>query len=486
MDNVETQQLDIRSVPDPESPDKALPADSAAPKKLKDTRRLRRKVSPPSTPTTTASPPSKKDEEDLAFTPEGKVNAEHKILMKTDQAEGKRGRKAPTKNVADDRKAGHKADAGDDEATASAEKRGRAPGKRRRILKAKLKNTKTREDLSDSPASKSSKKDDQASPASTTKAKGKAKRSTDDHASPASTTKAKGKAKRSTDDHASPASTTKAKGKAKPTTDDHASPASTTKKSKAAKAEPETESATKKRKSSPASKSSAPAEDTVAAGGKPKPKAKAKSRAKDSEPKSSNKGKGKAKAASEGDGAPAKTPKPKGKAKAKAGSLRPVVSKDKEADIDEYMMDRFHAYGRQCYSQEGEEGGFDLETRKRLRSCLSSFENTNLIIYWTRPAVALKFKKHERNKDFFYNAFPCPENVCYRIHMLVSIQVGIEMAEYLDHLLDLEPLEKMEGFAEKGVAVLLEDPEVTAHYEMVLLHGRKAMEDLLEDSEIEE
>ena len=73
MDNVETQQLDIRSVPDPESPDKALPADSAAPKKLKDMRRLRRKVSPPSTPTTTASPPSKKDEEDLAFTPEGKV-----------------------------------------------------------------------------------------------------------------------------------------------------------------------------------------------------------------------------------------------------------------------------------------------------------------------------------------------------------------------------------------------------------------------------
>ena len=346
------------------------------------------------------------------------MNAEHKILLKTDQAEGKRGRKAPTKNVADDRKAGHKADAGDDEATASAEKRGRAPGKRRRILKAKLKNTKTREDLSDSPASKSSKKDDQASPASTTKAKGKAKRSTDDHASPASTTKAK--------------------GKAKPTTDDHASPASTTKKSKAAKAEPETESATKKRKaepatddrasSSPASKSSAPAEDTVAAGGKPKPKAKAKSRAKDSEPKSSNKGKGKAKAASEGDGAPAKTPKPKGKAKAKAGSLRPVVSKDKEADIDEHMMDRFHAYGRQCYSQEG---GFDLETRKRLRSCLSSFENTNLIIYWTRPAVALKFKKHERNKDFFYNAFPCPENVCYRIHMLVSIQVGIEMAPCL-------------------------------------------------------
>ena len=116
-----------------------------------------------------------------------------------------------------------------------------------------------------------------------------------------------------------------------------------------------------------------------------------------------------------------KVSKPKAKAKAKAGSLRPSVSSDFE--LDEHLLGRFVAYGQQCYSEDEK---FSVETKKRLRSCLSTFEHATLIIYWTRPAVALKFRS-ERNKDFFYNAFPCPDDICYRIHMLVSIQVGIEM-----------------------------------------------------------
>ena len=155
-------------------------------------------------------------------------------------------------------------------------------------------------------------------------------------------------------------------------------------------------------------------------------------------PKPKGKAKGKAKASkdakalpdpkSEVDGAAAAgepRAKPRAKAKAKAGSLRPAIAHDMTIPLDDNMMERFVAYGQQCYGQEEK---FDLETKKRLRSCLSSFEQANLIIYWTRPAVALKFKKHDRNKDFFYNAYPCPANICYRIHMLVSIQVGIEMA----------------------------------------------------------
>ncbi|CAE7202557.1 unnamed protein product [Symbiodinium necroappetens] len=150
--------------------------------------------------------------------------------------------------------------------------------------------------------------------------------------------------------------------------------------------------------------------------------------------------------------------------------------------FDDDMMERFVAYGQQCYGQEEK---FDLETKKRLRSCLSSFEQANLIIYWTRPAVALKFKKHDRNKDFFYNAYPCPCNICYRIHMLVSILVGIEMAEFVDTVLAERPVETWEGFAEKGMAVLLEDPEVVEYYERVVRHGRQVMQAIV-DQDIEE
>ena len=41
MDTVETQNIDIREVPDPESPDKALPTDAVPPKTLKDLKKFR-------------------------------------------------------------------------------------------------------------------------------------------------------------------------------------------------------------------------------------------------------------------------------------------------------------------------------------------------------------------------------------------------------------------------------------------------------------
>ena len=40
----------------------------------------------------------------------------------------------------------------------------------------------------------------------------------------------------------------------------------------------------------------------------------------------------------------------------------------------------------------------------------------------------------------------------------------------MDGILAEQPLEEREDFAEKGVSLLLDDPEVTAHYEMVVNH----------------
>lgn len=58
--------------------------------------------------------------------------------------------------------------------------------------------------------------------------------------------------------------------------------------------------------------------------------------------------------------------------------------------------------------------------------------------------------------------------------MFVSLRVKpvhiLNQAEYLDGILAEQPLEEREDFAEKGVSLLLDDPEVTAHYEMVVNH----------------
>ena len=290
------------------------------------------------------------------------VQQEHAMLMKADQAAAKRSRKERNKTGAD----------GDDVAGSSAQKRlSRLPSKRRRILKAKRKNTKASknegkgmadEDHSVSPASKSSKKDELAEE--------NAKPKNSSRASPASASKTKKPAEETeekTNDHASPASASKSKRKAEDTS---VSPAAKSRRSRAnATAE----------------------EDTVPASAKSKT-AKAKP-------------KRKAEPAMEEDPVPAESEKPKAKpkAKAKAGSLRPAIANVADFEPDEYMMERFLAYGRQCYSQES---GFDAEARKRLRACLASFEHTTLVVYWTRPAVALKFRQHARNKDFFYIASP--------------------------------------------------------------------------------
>ena len=54
-------------------------------------------------------------------------------------------------------------------------------------------------------------------------------------------------------------------------------------------------------------------------------------------------------------------------------------------------------------------------------------------------------------------------------------------AEFLDGVLAERPVETWEGFAEKGLAVLLDDPEVAGHYQTVLGHGRRAMHVILEE-----
>ena len=330
------------------------------------------------------------------------VQQEHAMLMKADQAAAKRSRKERNKTGAD----------GDDVAGSSAQKRlSRLPSKRRRILKAKRKNTKASknegkgmadEDHSVSPASKSSKKDElaeenakpkkssRASPASASKTKKPAEETeekTNDHVSPASASKSKRKAEEKRNDHASPASSSKSKRKAEEKANDHASPASASKSKR--KAEDTSVSPAAKSRRSRANATAE--EDTVPAS--------AKSKTTKAKPKR------KAEPAMEEDPVPAESEKPKAKpkAKAKAGSLRPAIANVADFEPDEYMMERFLAYGRQCYSQES---GFDAETRKRLRACLASFEHTTLVVYWTRPAVALKFRQHARNKDFFYIASP--------------------------------------------------------------------------------
>ena len=74
MDTVETQNIDIREVPDPESPDKALPTDAVPPKTLKDLKKFRiPQKTPPSTPSPTTPSPPTKTERKLEFTPEEKV-----------------------------------------------------------------------------------------------------------------------------------------------------------------------------------------------------------------------------------------------------------------------------------------------------------------------------------------------------------------------------------------------------------------------------
>ena len=74
--------------------------------------------------------------------------------------------------------------------------------------------------------------------------------------------------------------------------------------------------------------------------------------------------------------------------------------------------------------------------------------------------------------------------------MFVSLRVKpvhiLNQAEYLDGILAEQPLEEREDFAEKGVSLLLDDPEVTAHYEMVVNHGRIAMTTLSEEDGIDE
>ena len=347
------------------------------------------------------------------------VQQEHAMLMKADQAAAKRSRKERNKTGAD----------GDDVAGSSAQKRlSRLPSKRRRILKAKRKNSKNEgkgmadEDHSVSPASKSSKKDElaeenakpkkssRASPASASKTKKPAEETeekTNDHASPASASKSKRKAEEKRNDHASPASSSKSKRKAEEKANDHASPASASKSKRKAE-----EKANDHASPASASKSKRKAEDTSVSPAAKSRRSRANATAEeDTVPASAKskttkaKPKRKAEPAMEEDPVPAESEKPKAKpkAKAKAGSLRPAIANVADFEPDEYMMERFLAYGRQCYSQES---GFDAETRKRLRACLASFERTTLVVYWTRPAVALKFRQHARNKDFFYIASP--------------------------------------------------------------------------------
>ena len=42
-------------------------------------------------------------------------------------------------------------------------------------------------------------------------------------------------------------------------------------------------------------------------------------------------------------------------------------------------------------------------------------------------------------------------------------------------------METWEGFAEKGMAVLLEDPEVVEYYERVVRHGRQVMQVIVDE-----
>ncbi|CAE7371517.1 unnamed protein product [Symbiodinium sp. CCMP2592] len=417
------------AVPTPDASllDPVLPSGSDATKKLADVKR--RKKQPPSDPPSTPSSASKGEKE--AFTPEEEVAKTHEILLKIDQNAGKRRRKDRRKKAAEDE--GADADGHDSHGERSKEKTlKRRVSKRRLVMKRK--NSKRSRSFEDegSPSPEPVVEEPQA-------------------AAPKPRVRVTGKKVPTAEDPTAPAPKSAPKCKAK------------------SKAKPVPKSAPKA-KAKAARKAVCAEDEEGSKAPAPKPDAKRKSALK-------VKGKSSAKPAVE-----SAEPKETGnvskpRAKAKAGSLRPSVSNDFE--LDEHLMERFVAYGGQCH---GEEDKFSLETKKRLRACLSTFEHSTLIIYWTRPAVALKFRKHDRTKDYFYNAFPCPEGVCYRIHMLVSIQ-----AEFLDMLLADKPVESWPGFEEKGMAVLLDDEQVALHYDQVVQHGREAMQVLLEeDAEAED